>query len=781
MMHTIEAVALPLLFCWLLVGGAFWLLGLLPIPRPAALAASLDRWGGFELQPERSRAFRELLWISAVGLFLELLLVRWVSSEIRIFAYFKNLVLVACFFGFGLGCYLSRRRVQLLHTLVPLLALVLLLEVPWHGLTRFLLDLSEYIGGLADVHVFGRHYAGGPRLYIGGLIAFSVVIPLAGLVTLAMVPMGQMVARYLETARNGIVAYSANVAASLVGIWLFTGICFVSAPPIVWFAMVGAALVWFAWPKPTLRNATAAVFLMICGLFYLGSRESNYRPERWYETSDALRALRIESVRTFWSPYQKLTLSSLTDGKQTVRYVLNTNGSWYQDIMILRPDFVAQHPEYYAELKSTSLPFHRYNMPYRFKPEPESVLILGAGMGNDVAAALRNGARRVVAVEIDPLIIQQGKEHNLEKAYQDPRVVPVVDDARSYVQNTDEHFDLIVSSILDSQTTQSSFTNIRTDNYVYTREGIEHMLRLLKPGGVLSLSFSSERPWFAGRLRDLLTGINGHPPVIVFNGNNFFLVGDGLEQRIDQNPELRAFVAAHPIDRFEDAAPTTDDWPYFYQQRRSIPLIVVLFSVVLVGLCWIVLRGMGLSVRTLAWHFFWLGAGFMLMEVQIISKMALLFGTTWLVNSIVITALLVLILLANSIVSRWPGAAWKMAYPGLFLSLALCWWVPVQSLLVRGWAERAIFGTLFLCLPVFFAGLIFTTSFARHRFQAEAFGANLFGSVIGGLLEAMSYQTGIRSLVLLAAGCYFLSLLALRRTKEQVAAATVAGMTVAGD
>jgi len=45
------------------------------------------------------------LW-SLLSLFFELLMIRWISSEIRIFAYFKNFVLVACFLGFGLGCYL---------------------------------------------------------------------------------------------------------------------------------------------------------------------------------------------------------------------------------------------------------------------------------------------------------------------------------------------------------------------------------------------------------------------------------------------------------------------------------------------------------------------------------------------------------------------------------------------------------------------------------------------------------------------------------------------------
>ncbi len=760
MTYWLQSVLLPLMFSFLLMGAAYWSLGLLPVPRPAGLSALMDRWGGLEVERDSRSSLRDLLLISAAGLFLELLLVRWVSSEIRIFAYFKNMVLVACFFGFGLGCYLSRRRVQLTYMLVPLLALAALLEFPWHALTNFLQSLSEYVGGLADVHVFGRHFGGGPRLYFGALLAFAVITPVAGLVALVMVPVGQMVARHLEIAGDGISAYSANVAASIAGIWMFTGICFLSSPPQVWFGMMGLVLAVLFWRRAAVRNLVVVSFVLICAFVWTGQSVSDYRPERWFGISSAVANLKLGGTKTFWSPYQKLTLTALTDGKEPVRYVLNTNGSWYQDIMNLDPQFVRDHPLYYEELTDIPLSYHRYNLPYRFVPPPESVLILGAGMGNDVAAALRNGAKHVVAVEIDPLIQQLGREYNLEHAYQNRAVVSVVDDARSYVQNTDERFDLIVSSILDSHTTQSSFTNIRTDNYVYTREGIEHMQRLLKPGGLLSLSFNSERPWFASRIRDVMTSINGRPPLMVYLGANFFLVGNGVEDRVAANAELRGFVQAHPLTRFENAAPTTDDWPYFYQRQRGVPMIVALFSALLLGVCWVVLRRAGMETGNFQWHFFYLGAGFMLMEVQIISKIALLFGTTWLVNSVVITALLFLILLANATVARFPAAARTPAYVGLFLTLAICWWVPVEALLLRGALLRAVYAMLLLCSPVYFAGLIFTSSFAKAGFRAEAFGANLFGAVIGGLLEALSFWTGIRSLVVVAAGCYLLALLA---------------------
>ena len=44
---------------------------------------------------------------------------------------------------------------------------------------------------------------------------------------------------------------------------------------------------------------------------------------------------------------------------------------------------------------------------------------------------------------------------------------------------------------------------------------------------------------------------------------------------------------------------------------------------------------------------FFLGAGFMLVETKAVVHMALLFGSTWMVNSVVFFAVLVMILLAN--------------------------------------------------------------------------------------------------------------------------------------
>src|SRR5205814_9126306 len=116
-------------------------------------------------------------------------------------------------------------------------------------------------------------------------------------------------------------------------------------------------------------------------------------------------------------------------------------------IVNLSHEFVAAHPDLFRQVP---IEWNPYNFPYRFYPAPPSVLVLGAGMGNDVAAAVRNGAGRVVAVEIDPMILDLGRRLHFEKPYDSERVQPVADDARSYIVNSWALLQLIVFSLLAS-------------------------------------------------------------------------------------------------------------------------------------------------------------------------------------------------------------------------------------------------------------------------------------------------------------------------------------------
>jgi hypothetical protein len=283
------------------------------------------------------------------------------------------------------------------------------------------------------------------------------------------------------------------------------------------------------------------------------------------------------------------------------------------------------------------------------------------------------------------------------------------------------------------------------------------------------VKFQVETPWVVGRLYALMKVTFGEDPIqfqvdtIPYDtGGRFFIAGS--RQRLDQamsNPALAAFVRGHSGMATQTARPTTDDWPYFYQHEPGLPISVILVSIaVLLTFGWF-LRQTRRSEGSLDFRFLLLGAGFMLLEAQIVSRMALLFGTTWVVNSIVISGLLCLIVAANVVYQRFPQIPLPWAYAGLFLSLIVSFAVPLERLFFESMIARVGASTIVLCLPVFFAGIIFVSSFTKVNFQGSALGSNLFGSLAGGVLESLSLWFGLKSLIIIAAVIYAASAFAL--------------------
>ena len=301
----------------------------------------------------------------------------------------------------------------------------------------------------------------------------------------------------------------------------------------------------------------------------------------------------------------------------------------------------------------------------------------------------------------------------------------VNDDARSYMQNSRERFELITFSLLDSHTTSSHFSNIRIDNYVYTREALSAAGRLLTPDGVMVVKFQVDKPFIAGR--------------------------------------LMSHLAKHGSVKLEEAKITTDDWPFFYQHAPGLPSSVILISCVLILVCWQVMKKTAVPITGISWPFFFLGAGFMLMEAQIVSRTALLFGTTWLVNAITISGLLLLIVAANSLERagiRLPSTA---AYGGLLATIVIAYFVPTEALFSNSLAIKIGAAILVWCSPVFFASIIFIRAFAAARFAGSALGSNLLGALAGGLIESLSLWLGLRALLLLAMLVYSVAFLLQRR------------------
>ena len=98
-----------------------------------------------------------ILFSAALSLFIELGIIRWQSSILPFFAFYKNFSLLACFVGLGLGYALATRDRIPLVIVLPLLAwqfsfMTIVRYVPDHALTTipFSEQLTMGIGGLAS-------------------------------------------------------------------------------------------------------------------------------------------------------------------------------------------------------------------------------------------------------------------------------------------------------------------------------------------------------------------------------------------------------------------------------------------------------------------------------------------------------------------------------------------------------------------------------------------------------------------------------------------------------
>ncbi|HLC02915.1 MAG TPA: methyltransferase domain-containing protein [Anaerolineales bacterium] len=697
---------------------------------------------------------RSFVLASFASLFLELLLIRWISSELRIFAYLKNFVLIACFLGFGFGAYLSRRRVQML---IPVWGCLALTGVTWLARRQpvsLFNWISEVMGQFEDVTMMGKTVWLGGADHVTALALSCVAVACTFLlITLAFVPFGQIIGRYLDAASNTVRAYSLNVAASLLGIWAFTVLALFSTPPWTWFLIGLLLCLGLVGPKKRIVGLTVLASLATAAFLY-----EPRSPSEW----------------TIWSPYQKLRLMESRRNGAAIDYHLEVNGTWYQRALDLSDQYVASHPDLFAGKR---LQFDPYNIPFKFQPRPAQVLVVGSGMGNDVAGALRNGADHVVAVEIDPQILAAGRRLHPERPYSSPRVEAVVNDARNYFKRSTERFDLIVFGLLDSHTLSSNFANIRLDNYVYTREAFEEAKRLLSEDGLIVVKFEVQRDWLGKRMQEMLTGVFDRPPLQfkdeegVGSRASVFVAGnpERIRSALEADPELARFVKATAI-AYPPGSVTiaTDDWPFLYHRGRYIPRIYLIFSILLAATA-VLFTGRYLGEGAgRHWHFFFLGAAFLLLEVQIVSRLALFFGTTWIVNSIVISGVLIMILLSNFVAERWTKPSYRLLYPMLLLSISLIYVIPLERLFLKSeLAKGLVVGGLF-CLPVFFAGLIFITGFRTTPQKDAAFGANILGAILGGFLEAVSFISGMRFLLLLAAGLYVISAITLPRNDRTV-------------
>jgi SAM-dependent methyltransferase len=700
-------------------------------------ADALDRIGSRWVRPA-------VVLAAALTLYCQLLIVRWHAACFHDFNVFKNVSLLSCFLGLGIGYGLSERRRVGLASFLPLLAVQALL----FGLLSWTLLGRRGANHVAEQLIMGsqgRHWYW--RLALTGNAFVAMVFTINAVM---FVPLGHLAGRLMNRLPP-LHGYALNLLGSLAGIAAFWLLSLCWSPPAVW---LGVAVLGLA-PFLTFRRAGAALAAASLGAILL-----------------ALGILVDPNEQPYYSPYQLISLRLPAPDRATPS--LAVNHLYYQDVCDCSAAAVAAHPE-------TAPIAAYYDLPYRLNAEAGDVLVVGAGTGNDVAAALRHRARSVTAVEIDPVILFLGRRLHPERPYQDPRTRPVLDDARTFLRQTDGRFDTIVYGMLDSHSNLGTLSNVRLDSFVYTVEGFRDAVRRLSKRGLIVVSFAVLDGRQADRLYAMLSRAYPEHPPRVFRpgtyGGTIFVTGPGLARAPAVVPGVREATEEYAGAAAAEVA--TDDWPFLYLKERTYPLSYAAMNLVLLALSgWLVQRRLGLPRLWTAESgtLFFLGAGFMLIETKGITELGLVFGNTWSVVAVVVAGILLMGFAANLwVLLRGPvppRRAFALLGGALLLGLA------VTRLSLAGVTvplPRLVLPVV-LTLPLFFAGLVFSSLLAARRNLGPALSANLLGAMLGGFLEYNSMYWGYSSLYPLGMALYALAFCCQTRA---AARANAAGETAA--
>lgn len=687
-----------------------------------------------------NRALRVFL-SSFLVLFVEVALIRWMPAYIRLLAYFSNFILLAAFLGIGVGCLLAATRVRL-FAWFPLVLFALVAVVYF-----FRLEVAIQTSG--DIFFS----SGTPQKVV--TVESTYLLPVLFVIVASLfASLAQRMAAEMS-ALPPLAAYTINILGSLAGVAGFALMSWREAPPEYWFALTLAAA------GPLLIQPEAA-----------SSRRAMQRLGQGAAIALlAASVLLVASLArdTIWSPYYKITVQ-----KHDAETIVEVNNIFHQSMAPV------EQKEYF------------YQWPYMaFGNTFKNVLILGAGSGTDVAAALRHGVEHVDAVEIDPVIIRLGKRWHPDRPYYDPRVTVINDDARHFLRTSKKKYDLVVFALIDSLTLQSSFSGVRLESYMFTEQSFQEVRDHLNDQGLLVIYNYFRERWLVDRLANTAAvAFHAEPYVHVHEERAYLgvLMAGPRLKTLKEPPAIPETVLAfgqshaespaHLLARDQTIEPASDDWPFLYMRDRGIPshyiaviVMILAFSIVAV---WGATRLAGNpraktdpASRAVAAEFFFLGAGFMLLETKAITQFALLWGSTWVVASLAIASVLCMALVANVIVERVEIRRPLLVGAVLVALLLANYFLPIGTVTFASRSLESIFYGALMFSPILCAGLLFGSAIKVSTSVARDYGTNLLGAMAGGVAEYLSLVTGFRVLLFVIAACYIAAVLARQSATDR--------------
>lgn len=423
---------------------------------------------------DRGRAiFAGIAATSAALLMIELALTRIFS--VIMFYHFAFLAISIALFGLsasGVSVYVLRERLAarstrsllcagaLLHAVATLLALAFLVHVrvglvytPDNALRLVAIylvaSLPFFTGGAVISLAFSRLTARVNVLYASDLLGAA-----AG--CLALVPL-----------------------LNLVG-----------APGVVIGAAALSALAALAFSPPAWRRRVGDAALLLIGIPVL-LQMTDLRP---FDVGDTKGHEYDQVLFSKWNSFSRVGVYDRAhdDWSLSPKYVGTRPASLIMDI-----DSSASTPilkgtgglagAAYLRYELTAVAYHLVERPAGF-----TALVIGPGGGRDLLSALVFGARHVDGVEINPIIVNDVMRGRFRKysgdVYGDPRVSIYIEDGRSFVRRSTEHFDVIQASLVDTWAATAAGAYTMTENSLYTAEAFGEYLDHLTPQGVLTVT-----------------------------------------------------------------------------------------------------------------------------------------------------------------------------------------------------------------------------------------------------------------------------------------------------
>lgn len=564
---------------------------------------------------------------------------------------------------------------------------------------------------------------------------------------------GQYLTRLLIRAPNKLKIYSMNVLGSFAGILSFGLLSYFHTSPELWFLLVFCGTIFLLGSAGELRKQH--YFLSFLSVLFVAVISHSW----------------TDDVRSYWSPYYRID-HVLYNG------AINVDNIGHQVMAPLEQAGPGYGVVYQLRSRTDQPSFRR-------------ALIIGAGSGNDVAAAVAQGVQHVDAVEIDPVILSIGVSHHPDRPYSDQRVHRINEDGRTVLsQARGGEYDLIVYALVDSLLSTSSFSGVRLESYLFTTEAFAQVRRVLASDGVFVAYNLFRQGWLVHRLADMLERAFGERPLVLSVPNmkrigpdeelhylTILVAGNtkAFQEYFRDVGSLTLSTAAlnnraesvhlSPVDLSPPVvlAPATDDWPHLYLKSPGLPLRPYLSMIAALLATFFILyqtflRQSQSPLRDSGIRMFFLGAGFMLMETRAVIQLQLIFGNTWIVTSLVFASILGLVFLSNLFVMRFSALQAGSFYFPLVVSLIVLYLFPFDWFNSSdGTAYRPLAFPIAL-LPVPFGTAIFLKILESTPLIERDLAANFLGCCTGAVIEMISLLFGIKSLVIIAGACYVLAM-----------------------